>query len=65
MSRGPKDNIMIRLKMELAGLKAMIFIHQQISEDKIWRMKTNEKLEKIVSGLLFLHKSIINRRQNI
>ena len=57
--------MMIRLKMELAGLKAMIFIHHQISEDKIWRMKTNEKLEKIVSGLLFLHKSIINRRQNI
>lgn len=65
LSRGPKDNMMIRLKMELAGLKAMIFIHQQISEDKIGRMKTNEKLEKIVSGLLFLHKSIINRRQNI
>ena len=58
MSRGPKDNMMIRLKMELAGLKAMTFIHHQISEDKIWRMKTNEKLEKIVNGLLFLYKNM-------
>ena len=50
---------MINLRMELANLKVMIFIHHQISEDKVGCMKTNEKLEKIVSGLLFLHKSLL------
>ena len=64
LSRGPKDkdNMTINLRMELANLKVMIFIHHQISKDKVWCMKTSEKLEKIVSGLLFLHKSIINRK---